>query len=232
MIGSGVDALPETIVENPGADSSPASRLRYSETMRRHAWVALLMLLPLHASAAAQPASPNSEPSAADSASERRIEGNGHKPFVGKVRSIADGDSIVVEDAEGYRAKVRLFGIDAPERGGGTRYGQPYAQRARKNLSELIYRKTVRVQWHTYDSYGRMIGQVWLDSADVGLRQICDGYAWLFRQYADELSGPDRKAYAECEETARAQRRGLWRDSRPVPPWEWRHSDRSKELEP
>ena len=76
--------------------------------MRRHAWVALLLLVPLHASAAAQPASPNGEPSAADSSRERRIEGNGHKSFVGKVRSVADGDSIVVEDADPNVADGKL----------------------------------------------------------------------------------------------------------------------------
>jgi endonuclease YncB( thermonuclease family) len=188
----------------------------------------LLALLP----APTHAASPNSEPSGEGTSTQRRIEGNGHKSFVGRVRSIGDGDSIVVEDAEGYRARVRLFGIDAPERSGPSRYGQPYAQKARRNLSALVYRKSVRVQWHAYDSYGRMIGQVWLDDVDVGLRQICDGYAWLFRQYADELSAGDRRAYAQCEQAAREERRGLWRDSRPVPPWEWRHGERSKELEP
>lgn len=165
-------------------------------------------------------------------AAAREADGRGPKSFIGKVRSVADGDSLVVEDAGGVRSKVRLFGVDAPERGGQSRYGQPYAQRSRRNLSDLVYRKAVRVEWHEYDSYGRMIGKVWLGDADVGLRQVCDGYAWVYRHYADELSAQDRKAYTECEQAARARRLGLWRDSRPMAPWEWRHSERNRELEP
>ena len=86
--------------------------------------------------------------------------------------------------------------------------------------------------WREHDNYGRMIGHVWLEDIDVALRQVCDGYAWVFRRYADQMTARESKAYDECEQTARNQRRGLWRDSKPVPPWEWRHSARSKELEP
>jgi micrococcal nuclease len=127
---------------------------------------------------------------------------------------------------------VRLFGIDAPERGGQERYGQPFAQRARKNLSELVYRKTVRVEWHTYDGYGRMVARVWLDGADIGLQQVCSGYAWVFRRFADEFTPAERNSYEDCEQFARKERRGLWRDRKPVPPWEWRHSEWTRELQP
>ena len=194
---------------------------------------ALLLLGVAMPVAAAQPVSPGSEPAVIESAAgDQRSVANGVRTFAGRVRSVSDGDTIVVEDAQGYRGKVRLFGIDAPERASGARYGQPYAQRSRKNLSDLVYRKSVRVAWREHDNYGRMIGHVWLEDIDVALRQVCDGYAWVFRRYADQMTARESKAYDECEQTARNQRRGLWRDSKPVPPWEWRHSARSKELEP
>jgi endonuclease YncB( thermonuclease family) len=160
---------------------------------------------------------------------ERPVDSSVRKQFSGRVRSVSDGDTIVVEDRDSQRNKVRLFGIDAPERG---RYGQPFAQKARKNLSDLVYRKIVRVEWHTYDGYGRMVARVWLDGNDVGLHQVCSGYAWVFRRFAEELTPTERKSYEDCEQLARKERRGLWRDRKPVPPWEWRHSEWTRELQP
>ncbi|MCA1851697.1 MAG: thermonuclease family protein [Beggiatoa sp.] len=46
--------------------------------------------------------------------------------------------------------------------------------------------------------------------------------AWHYKRYEREQSPEDRVAYARAEETARAERRGLWRDPKPVPPWEFR----------
>ena len=85
---------------------------------------------------------------------------------------MSDGDSIVVEDADKQRTKVRLSGIDAPERGGQQGYGQPFAQRSRQNLSKLVYRGTVRVEWRTYDGFGRMIGRVWLGDVHVNAAAV------------------------------------------------------------
>jgi len=48
------------------------------------------------------------------------------------------------------------------------------------------------------------------------------GLAWHYKQYADEQSPGDREAYSAAEEAARDARRGVWSDSEPVPPWEWR----------
>jgi len=164
--------------------------------------------------------------------SERPVDPDVVKRFTGRVRSVGDGDTIVVEDDDKHRNKVRLSGIDAPERGGQSTYGQPYAQRSRQNLSKLIYRGAVRVDWRTYDGFGRMIGRVWLGDVDAGLHQVCAGYAWVYREFVGDFSPDELRAYLDCEQAARAERRGLWRDSNPVAPWDWRHSPRRKELEP
>jgi endonuclease YncB( thermonuclease family) len=143
--------------------------------------------------------------------------------FTGKVRSVADGDTLVVEDGHRQRVRVRLSGIDAPELAGHPGRSQPYGQRARRALSQRVYRRQVRVEWHVCDDYGRVVGRVLLDGEDVGLRQVCDGYAWVYRQYLDDLPAQARVRYLRCERKAREDGVGLWAGSRPVPPWEWRH---------
>jgi endonuclease YncB( thermonuclease family) len=75
-----------------------------------------------------------------------------------------------------------------------------------------------------------MIGRVWL--GDVGLHQVCPGYAWVYREFVAEFTPDELQAYLDCEQTARAERRGLRCDSDPVAPWGSRRSPRRKELEP
>lgn len=72
------------------------------------------------------------------------------------------------------------------------------------------------------DKYRRAICRVIVDGADVGLEQIRRGLAWHFAKYAHEQRPEDRRAYADAEREARADRGGLWRDRQPVAPWEWR----------
>jgi hypothetical protein len=90
------------------------------------------------------------------------------------------------------------------------------------SLSDLAYDKTVSVVFHKRDRYRRILGQVLVNGADAGLDQIETGMAWHYKRYEREQSPEDRVAYARAEETARAERRGLWRDPKPVPPWEFR----------
>lgn len=148
----------------------------------------------------------------------------------GRVVAIADGDTITVLDAGKDQHRVRIAGIDAPER------GQPGAQRSKESLSALVYDQPVRVQLNKRDRYGRIVGKVRVappDSPcrgkpdcpmtlDAGLAQITIGRAWWFRKYADEQSPEDRGQYEFAEQEARAKKAGLWRDGAAVPPWEWR----------
>jgi endonuclease YncB( thermonuclease family) len=50
--------------------------------------------------------------------------------------------------------------------------------------------------------------------------------AWWFREYAKEQTPEDRGSYERAEDAARAARAGLWKDAKPVPPWEWRNAAR------
>ncbi len=85
---------------------------------------------------------------------------------------VADGDTITVLDAGKVQHKVRLAGIDAPEK------AQPFGQRSRESLADLVAGRTVIVETHKKDRYGRYVGKVILNSRDVNLEQIRRGMAW------------------------------------------------------
>jgi endonuclease YncB( thermonuclease family) len=141
--------------------------------------------------------------------------------LIGRVVAVADGDTITILDASNTQYKIRLAGIDAPEK------GQPYGRVSRQRLADTVFTKTVQVESSKRDRYGRIVGGVLSDGRDVGLLQIESGLAWHYKQYEKEQSAADRKTYAEAEIRAREQKRGLWMDAHPVPPWEWRHHGRS-----
>jgi endonuclease YncB( thermonuclease family) len=83
--------------------------------------------------------------------------------LVGKVVAVADGDTITVLDDTKVQHKIRLAGIDAPER------KQPFGQRARERLSELVFGKTVQVETEKTDRYGRQVGKVLIEGRDANL---------------------------------------------------------------
>ncbi len=78
------------------------------------------------------------------------------------------------------------------------------------------------MKWDKRDRYGRIVGSVIVDGQDVNLVQVKTGMAWFYRYYQKELSAENRKLYAQAEDEARANKKGLWQDKNPMPPWEWR----------
>ncbi len=141
--------------------------------------------------------------------------------ITGRVVGVADGDTITVLDADKVQHKIRLSGIDAPER------KQPFGNRSKESLSALAFDKTVNVETEKRDRYGRQIGKVLVNGRDVNLVQVERGMAWFYRQYQREQSPQRPKAVRGAEDAARAGKRGLWRDADPVAPWEIRHAKRS-----
>jgi endonuclease YncB( thermonuclease family) len=129
---------------------------------------------------------------------------------------VADGDSLAVaRSSSAPEEKIRLHGIDAPER------GQPWSRRAREALSERVFGKVVRIDPVERDQHGRLVAEVWADGERVGDAQVREGHAWVFRRYTKS----NRLLALEAE--ARAARRGLWSlADAPIPPWEWRRGAR------
>ena len=134
----------------------------------------------------------------------------------GKVVSVADGDTITVLDATNTQHKIRLQGIDAPEK------AQPFGQKSKQSLSQMVQSKQVTVEYQKKDKYGRTLGKVLHNGTDVCLEQIKLGMAWHYKQYASDQPKEDRALYDQTEQDARAKKAGLWIEKAPTPPWEFR----------
>lgn len=140
--------------------------------------------------------------------------------LVGRVVGLADGDTVTVLDEQKTQHKIRLAGIDAPEK------GQAYGNVSKQSLSDLVFDKTVSVDWHKVDRYGRKVGKILIDGLDTNLEQVKRGLSWHYKEYAKEQSSEDQARYADAETQARHDKRGLWNEAEPIPPWAWRKMKR------
>ena len=152
-----------------------------------------------------------------------------HADITGQVVAVIDGDTITVLDADNTEYKVRLTGIDAPER------GQPYSNASRKHLASMVAGKEVFVESDRQDIYGRELGKVWVQPSacpgcgktlDANYAQVLAGMAWWYRYYSAEQSPEDRGRYESAEDEAKAKGWGLWADPDPISPYDWRKSHR------
>ena len=128
---------------------------------------------------------------------------------------VADGDTITILDANNNLHKIRLHGIDTPER------GQAYGQAAKDMMSGLVAGRDVGIEVKDTDRYGRTVGVVYLDGNNINLELVRRGYAWWYQRYA--------RTEADLEEgeiNAKTNRLGLWADPNPIAPWDWRRGSR------
>jgi len=137
----------------------------------------------------------------------------------GYVVAISDGDTLTLLDSKNQQYKIRLAGIDAPEK------AQAFGERSKQHLAGLVFNKKVTVEWDKLDRYGRTVGKVLANGRDANLEQIKAGMAWWYEKYRKEQSSADQQTYQVEEQHARSQRIGLWREANPVAPWDWRHSE-------
>jgi endonuclease YncB( thermonuclease family) len=137
--------------------------------------------------------------------------------FDGRVVGVDDGDTITVLDSSNQNHRIRIQGIDAPEK------RQPFGTQSKQQLSQKVFDKLVVIQWSKHDRYGRIVGKVILNGRDVCLDQIKAGMAWHYKDYQDEQTPEDRQLYSDAEDAARFSRTGLWIDPNPTPPWDFRH---------
>jgi endonuclease YncB( thermonuclease family) len=106
--------------------------------------------------------------------------------LTGRVARVTDGDTIVVLDAQKVQHKIRLQGIDAPER------HQAYGTKSKEHLSDLVAGKTVDVDYSKYNRYERLLGKVLVNGEYVNLEQVEAGIAWHYKKYQGEQSAADR----------------------------------------
>ena len=135
----------------------------------------------------------------------------------GIAQDVHDGDTFKLK-VDGQIIKVRMYGVDAPEK------NQPYGEEAGKALRTLIDGKEIRLKITDKDRYGRTVGEPWLgDSLNVSLWMIKNGHAWWYKSYSKK-----RMDFKEAEEEAKAKKSGLWADDKPTAPWDFRSQPKKK----
>jgi endonuclease YncB( thermonuclease family) len=136
----------------------------------------------------------------------------------GRVVAIADGDTITILDSSNTQYKIRLAGIDAPEK------KQPFGNVSKKSLSDMVYGKQVSVDYNKQDRYGRTVGKVIVDGVDANLQQVKRGLAWFYKKYQNEQPLEDRLDYLHAQQDAEQSKVGLWTEPSPIPPRDFRKS--------
>lgn len=130
--------------------------------------------------------------------------------FEAKVVGIKDGDTIVVFDGK-TSTTIRIAAIDAPEK------SQAFGTAAKQAMSSLCFGKTATVKSLDTDRYGRTVADVFCAGKNAGDWMVYNGFAWVYDRYA---SGHTQ--YYQSQKLAREQRKGLWQDANPTPPWAYR----------
>ena len=141
----------------------------------------------------------------------------------GMVKAVYDGDTILLATREESRLKVRLYGIDAPEKKKPGTPGQPYGDVSKRMLMYKIMGRRVTAEIVDIDPYKRAVAVIRYNGKDINREMVVEGMAWAYRQY---LQGPYESEYIRTETGARSRRAGLWRESNPQPPWEFRRKKR------
>ena len=192
--------------------------------LRTFAWTAVLFALLLVETGCRRSGDParaaDGEPSVPPTRRGRPAKVKETREMRVQVFGVSDGDTVTVRSADqtGPQFRVRLRGIDAPEK------AQPFGQRAKDLLSELVFGKAARLVIYENDRYGRAVADIHVERAGaevlVNLEMIRQGMAWHYARY------DKRPEFAAAEREARAARRGLWADANPTPPWDWRRAPR------
>lgn len=140
--------------------------------------------------------------------------------FVGRVIVVIDGDTVLVLK-HGHPLKIRLADIDAPEVGhAGSQKSQRFGPASRDALKQLILHKRVKVDTLAIDKYGRTVALLKLGALNINEEMVRRGMAWEYSHFHSD------RHYIALQRQARQQRRGLWQQADPIPPWQWRKGKR------
>lgn len=138
-----------------------------------------------------------------------------------RAKTVHDGDSLSVQNAEGALVNIRLYGVDAPE------LKQHFGYQAKKRLAKLAGRKQLDIEPVDTDRYGRTVALVRLkDGALLNEAMVAEGLAWVYDDFCQrELC----QRLRELQAAARTERRGLWAESDPRRPQDWRREHKTEE---
>ena len=137
----------------------------------------------------------------------------------GRVVGVSDGDTIKVLTEDKRLVKIRLYGIDCPEK------RQAFGKRAKWFCSDLVFGREVEVEPIAQDRWGRTIALIYRGSLCLNEEMVASGYAWVFAKYCKKTIC---QKWYRLQKEARKARIGLWKDPRPVSPWVWRKAKRRK----
>lgn len=127
----------------------------------------------------------------------------------GKVIAIIDGDTYDVLLQGNKTVRVRMEGIDAPEK------GMPFYQKSKKYLSDLCFGKQIKIKITGVDNHERFLAYSYLkDGKELSQEMIKAGFAWHFKKYNSNIK------LSELELEAKTLRKGLWVDENSMSPWE------------
>ena len=138
--------------------------------------------------------------------------------ITGKVIRVTDGDTITILDATNTKNKIRLYGIDAPEK------AQDFGNKSREKLASLVAGKNIAVTVMDIDRYGRNVGRINVEGKEVAEEMIKAGMVWLYTAYCKI---PECKQWKELETQAKNDKIGLWSNPTAQEPWLWRKEHRN-----
>ncbi|MBW2653631.1 MAG: thermonuclease family protein [Deltaproteobacteria bacterium] len=132
----------------------------------------------------------------------------------GECVGISDGDTIKVMH-QGMAERIRLYGIDCPEK------KQASGKRAKQFTAGIVFKQIVEIKPVMIDRYGRTIAWVNVNGMCLNEELLKAGLAWHYKRYSFD------KNLSVLEITARQNKLGLWNDSNPIPPWNFRRGDKT-----
>ncbi len=128
------------------------------------------------------------------------------------VVDVMDGDSLVFMQ-DGERKKVRLYAIDAPEK------DQAFGKESRAFTRSLVLNQPVTLKVRDEDRYHRLVSEVTLEDGRILNHELVRaGLAWWYERHA-----PDDRDLRRLQKQAQAEKKGLWADADPQPPWDYRN---------
>ncbi|MFQ1056118.1 MULTISPECIES: thermonuclease family protein [Gilliamella] len=129
---------------------------------------------------------------------------------------VIDGDTVDILTIKKQKIRVRLLDIDAPES------NQAYGNKSKQYLASLIAGKKVFVKSSKKDIYKRTLGTIFLNKVNINAKMVESGYAWAYRY----KGVANNKLMVKIEAKAKQSKKGLWKDKKPIAPWDFRRNNK------